>query len=161
MASIFQRKLFILLIVLVCSSLAEETAARPIDVVHFWDAAGPIVPLERASVVALPASPGVAATWEIKGARSAMRIKRGPALLFLVRLPDGADPNKMQLFRLNSGSVRKPYAAGESWRTAPLSVTKAGDSFGLAPVGDLTEGEYAFLRAGSNEAYCFGIDPAN
>jgi hypothetical protein len=155
------RKSFILLIISLCSAALAATDARPLDVVHFWDAAGPIVPLERANVIALPASPGVAATWEIKGARSAMRIKRGPALLFLVRVADGADPNKIQLFRWRGSSARKPYSAGESWRTAPLSITKAGDSFGLAPVGELTEGEYAFLRAGSNEAYCFGVDPAN
>jgi hypothetical protein len=137
------------------------TESRPINVVHFWDSEGPIKPLERASVISVPASPAVPATWEIKGARSAFRIKRGPALLFLVRLPDGADPNKMQLFRLTGGGVRKPYPPRDSWRTAALSVTKAGDSFGLAPVGELVEGEYAFMRPGTGEAYCFGIDAAN
>jgi hypothetical protein len=143
------------------SATDASTGSRPIDVVHFWDAAGPIKPLEHASVITVPASPAVPATWEIKGARSAFRIKRGPALLFLVRLPDGADPNKVQLFRLTGSGVRKPYPPRDSWRTAALSVTKAGDSFGLAPVGELVEGEYAFIRPGTGDAYCFGIDPAN
>jgi hypothetical protein len=117
------------------------TDSRPIDVVHFWDAAGPIKPLERAAVISVPASPAVPATWEIKGTRSSFRIKRGPALLFLVRLPDGADPAKIKLFRLAGSGARKPYSGADSWKTAPLSVTKAGDSFGLAPVGELVEGE--------------------
>jgi hypothetical protein len=81
--------------------------------------------------------------------------------LFLVRLPNGTEASKIQLFRLTGSGIRKPYAPGESWRTATLSVTKAGDSFGLAPVGDLVEGEYAFIRPGSGEAWCFGIDPTN
>jgi hypothetical protein len=147
--------------IFVSFSSFAATDSRPIDVVHFWDAAGPIKPLEHAVVIPVPASPAIPATWEIKGARSAFRIKRGPALLFLVRLPEGADPGKMQLFRLTGSGTRKPYSARDSWRTAPLSVTRAGDSFGLAPVGELVEGEYAFVRAGTGEAYCFGIDPAN
>jgi hypothetical protein len=142
-------------------SAFAERDTRPIGVVHFWDSRGPINPLERASVIPVSASPAVPATWEIKGARSAFRIKRGPALLFLVRLPDGADPAKIQLFRLTGSGMRKPYSGSDSWKTAPLSVTKAGDSFGLAPVGELVEGEYAFIRPGTGEAYCFGIDPAN
>lgn len=143
------------------SASDATTESRAIDVVHFWDAAGPIKPLERAAVIPVPASLTVPATWEIKGGRSAFRIKRGPALLFLVRLPDGADPNKMQLYRLTGSGIRKPYPPRDSWRTAALSVTKAGDSFGLAPVGELVEGEYAFIRPGTGDAYCFGIDPAN
>jgi hypothetical protein len=140
-------------------SAAASPDPRPVDVVHFWDDAGVIMPLEQASVVSVAASPGFPATWEIKGARSQFRIKRAPALLFLVRLPEGADPAKIQLFHLTGNGARKPYPPHDDWRTVTLSVTKAGDSFGLAPVGELVEGEYAFLRAGSAEAYCFGIDP--
>jgi hypothetical protein len=156
----FFRFVVLVSFLLSCNAFAE-TDTRPIGVVHFWDSRGPIIPLERASVIPVSASPAVPATWEIKGARSAFRIKRGPALLFLVRLPDGADPAKIQLFRLTGSGMRKPYSGSDSWKTAPLSVTKAGDSFGLAPVGELVEGEYAFIRPGTGEAYCFGIDPAN
>lgn len=152
---------FVLLVSILLSFAFAEADTRPVGVVHFWDARGPINPLERASVIPVSASPAVPATWEIKGARSAFRIKRGPALLFLVRLPDGADPAKIQLFRLTGSGMRRPYSASDSWRTTPLSVTKAGDSFGLAPVGELVEGEYAFIRPGTGEAFCFGIDPAN
>jgi hypothetical protein len=151
----------VLVSILLSFSALAATDTRPIGVVHFWDARGPINPLERASVIPVSASPAVPATWEIKGARSAFRIKRGPALLFLVRLPDGVDPAKIQLFRLTVSGMRRPYSSSDSWRTTPLSVTKAGDSFGLAPVGELVEGEYGFIRPGTGEAYCFGIDPAN
>lgn len=126
---------------------------------HFWEDTNAIKPLERADLVPVPASAGFPATWEIKGAHSTFRLKRGPALLFLVRLAEGENPSKIQLFRLTGSGARKPYPARDSWRTAPLSVSSAGDSVGLAPVGELNEGEYAFVRAGSNEAYCFGIDP--
>lgn len=131
----------------------------PLDVVHFWEDTNAIKPLERADLVPVPASAGFPATWEIKGAHSTFRLKRAPALLFLVRLAEGEDPSKIQLFRLTGSGARKPYPPRDSWRTAPLSVSSAGDSVGLAPVGELNEGEYAFVRAGSNEAYCFGIDP--
>jgi hypothetical protein len=157
----FQRKLFIILPFVLAGGALAASDAQPGDDVRFWDAAGPIVPLEKANLVPVAASPGGTASWEIRGAKSAMRIKRNAALLFLARIPEGADPAKIQLFRLNYGAVRKPYPAGDSWRTATLSVTKAGDAYGLAPVGELNEGEYAFIRAGSNQAYCFGIDPAS
>jgi len=130
-----------------------------VDVVHFWDDTDAMKPLERAYLIPVPASAGVPATWEIKGAHSTFRLKRAPALLFLVRLAEGENPSKIQLFRLTGSGARKPYPPRDSWRTAPLSVTSAGDSVGLAPVGELNEGEYAFVRAGSNEAFCFGVDP--
>lgn len=153
------RKPLLLVAVLVSSAPLAATDSSPAGIVRFWDAAGPITPLERAAVVQVPASPAIPATWEIKGVRSTFRVKRSPALLFLVRLPDRVTPSQMQLFHLTGSAARKPYPPQDSWRTVTLSATEAGDSIGLAPVGELVEGEYAFLRAGSNEAYCFGIDP--
>jgi hypothetical protein len=140
-------------------SAASGTDSRPLDVVHFWDDAGSIKPLEKAEIVPVSSSAANPATWEIKGARSTFRVKRAPALLFLVRIAESERPGKIQLFRLTGSGARRPYPPRDAWRTATLSVTSAGDSIGLAPVGELNEGEYAFVRAGSNEAYCFGIDP--
>lgn len=131
----------------------------PVDVVRYWGSAGSPAPLERAQVVQVPASSLAPATWEIKGERAAFRVKREPAMLFLVRLPDGERPSDIHLYRLTGSGVRRPYPARDSWSAVTLSVTGAGDSLGLAPVGELNEGEYAFLRAGSDEAWCFGIDP--
>jgi hypothetical protein len=160
-----QRHLLLLSSVFLAASYISAADPTPeparAEDVRFLDNAGRRLPLEHANVATVPASPGFAATWEIKGARSSMRIKREPAMLFLARLPEGGSPNQFHLFRLNAGTARKPYASSESWRTVTLSVTRAGDSYGLAPVGELTEGEYAFIRAGSNQAYCFGVDPAN
>ncbi len=161
MLPIFQRK-FLFLFALGFSLCADtSTNPTPLDVVHYWNDAGAIMPLERAAIVPVAASPAVPASWEIAGGRSSIRIKRAPAMLFLVRLAEGVAPDKFQLFRLTGSGVRKPYPPHDSWRTATLSVTKAGDSYGLAPVGELVEGEYAFIRAGTNQAYCFGIDRAN
>lgn len=133
---------------------AEEH--HPYDVVHLFDETGRIVPLEQAKLVKTGS-----ASWEIKGSKSAFRIKRAPAMLFLVWLSPGEDAKKIHLVRLTSGVARTPYgeAAGTSaGRTVPLSVTTAADSTGLAPVGELAPGEYAFVRTGSNDAFCFGID---
>ena len=141
------------------SSAALGSGSQPLDVVHFWDDAGALKPLERAELVSVPAGAGNPATWEIRGTHSSFRLKRAPALLFLVRLAESENPTKIHLYRLTGSAARRPYPPQDSWRTAPLSVTGAGDSVGLAPVGELNEGEYAFVRAGSNEAYCFGVDP--
>jgi hypothetical protein len=142
-------------------SSSGATDLRPLDVVHFWDADGPISPLEQAAVIHVPADAGAPATWEVKGARSPFRIKRAPATLFLVRLAVPADAGKIRLYRLSSGGNRKPASTpgiANSWRTVPISITKAADSMGLAPVGELGDGEYAFYRAGASTAYCFGVD---
>lgn len=82
-------------------------------------------------------------------------------MLFLVWLSPGEGANKIRLVRLTSGAARTPYGAAvgsSSGRTVPLSVTTAAGSTGLAPVGELAPGEYVFTRAGSNDAFCFGID---
>lgn len=132
---------------------------HPLNVVHFWNSAGQIVPIEHAAIVRLG---GGGATWEIKGAKSPYRIRRAPAMLFLVWLPPGEDPNRIHLYRLSGGTARTPYSAsgpGGAWRTVTLSISHAADSTGLAPVGELSPGEYAFVRSGSSDAYCFGIDP--
>ncbi len=159
MLSIFHRKS--LLLFAVGLSLSAASDSRPIDVVHFLNESGAITPIERATVISVPASPAVPATWEISGGRSTFRIKRAPAIMFLVRVAEGVNPDKFQLFRLTGSGVRKPYPPRDSWRTATIFVSKAGDSYGLAPVGELVEGEYAFIRPGTNQAYCFGVDPAN
>jgi hypothetical protein len=161
MLPIFQRKSLLLFALGLSLSADTRTNSRPFDVVHYWNEAGAIMPLERAAIVPVAASPAVSASWEIQGGRSSIRIKRGPAMLFVVSLADGISPDKFQLFRLTGSGVRKPYPPHDAWRTATLSVTKAGDSYGLAPVGELVEGEYAFIRAGTTQAYCFGIDRAN
>ena len=147
-----------MVLLLGCGLAVSAADSTPGVAVQFWDEAGPITAIERATLVQVPASAGNPATWEIKGARSNFRIKREPALLFLAQLPEGVSPSKMKLYRLTGTSARRPYPPGEGWRTAPLSVTEAGGSYGLAPVGELTDGEYAFVRAGSNEVFCFGVD---
>jgi len=139
---------------LAASPTPEED--HPYDVVHLFDEAGHIVALEQAKRVKTGT-----ASWEIKGAKSAFRIKRAPAMLFLVWLSPGENASKIHLVRLSSGAARTPYGASTgntSSRTVPLSVTTAAGSTGLAPVGELAPGEYAFTRTGSNDAFCFGID---
>lgn len=133
------------------ASAPSKSDFHPLNVVHFWDPAGPITPLEAASIVRLPG-----AGWEIKGPRSPYRIQRAPAMLFLIWLPDGADARKIKLVRLVSGNARRPYSLGGA--DMPLSLTPAGGSVGLAPVGDLAAGEYAFVMPGGTQAYCFAVE---
>jgi hypothetical protein len=150
-------RLLFLAVGLSLSATADPDLPK-IGVVRFWNSVGAIRPLERAELVQAPSGSAAPATWEIKGGRSAFRIMRDPVLLFLVRLGEGETPSQIHLYRLTGSGARKPYPPRDSWRTVALSVTSAGDSVGLAPVGELNEGEYAFVRSGSNEAWCFGID---
>lgn len=137
----------------------RASIGHAVDVFYYLDPSGPMKPIEEAPLIKVGQS-----SWKIEGARSKYRIVRNPAMLFVVRLPDGFDPSKVKLYRLSSsGSARTPYSApgmstNNSWRTVTVSFSKAGDSFGVSPIGELTEGEYAFVRAGSDNAYCFGID---
>jgi hypothetical protein len=136
----------------------RASIGRAVDVFYYLDPNGPMQPIERAPLIKVGQS-----SWKIEGGKSKYRIVRNPAMLFVVRLPDGFDPNKVKLYRLSGSSSRAPYstpgmAANNSWRTVTVSVSKAGDSYGFSPIGELSEGEYAFLRPGSDDAYCFGID---
>ena len=86
-------------------------------------------------------------------------------MLFVVRLPNGADPASFTLTPLDSKSDSRHTRQDPKNRNAPLGlsfkVTKVGpSSYGLTPASDLAPGEYAFSPSTSNDAYCFGVDPA-
>ena len=130
---------------------SPQPDTHPLNVVHFWNPAGPITPLEAEPIVRV-----AGAGWEIKGPHSPYRVQRAPGMLFLVWLADNADARKIKLVRLVSGSARRPYSL--TGADMPLSLTPAGGSVGLAPVGELAAGEYAFVMAGGTQAYCFAVE---
>lgn len=137
------------------AAVTGKADSHPRNVVHFWDPAGPITPMEAEPIVKLAGG-----GWEIKGARSPYRVQRAPAMLFLVWLANDAEAAHIRLVRLvaggTSGSTRRPYSL--TGGSVPLSLTPAGGSVGLAPVGELAAGEYAFVMPGGAQAYCFGVD---
>ena len=86
-----------------------------------------------------------------------------------MRLAKGIDPDSFSLFPLETanGSRRTKtdpkkkecsFDGGLSKSRMPLN--KAGESTYNLTVKDLAPGEYAFSPDGSNDGYCFGVDPA-
>ena len=138
-----------------------SVASQPdlIGAVYFQDQTGTLLSLEQNRGIERRRGRGNAQEtyWEMAGASSQVRFKSGQKMTFVVRLANGIDPKSFKLYPLESKN--------ENRRTTPMTlsfnVTKVGDStYGLTPVPDLAAGEYAFSPKNSDEAYCFGIDPA-
>ena len=103
--------------------------------------------------------------WEMAGASSQVRFKSGQKMTFVVRLANGIVPKSFKLYPLETKNENRRTQPDPNSKTAPLTlsfnVIKVGESsYGLIPVPDLAAGEYAFSPKNSDEAYCFGIDPA-
>ena len=134
--------------------------------VYLKDASGRLVPLERqqATSKAIKRISRAGAYAEIKGASSSVRFKKGQKLLFVVQLANGIDPSIYGLYPLDSKKtvrVVKPDRSNlqTGLLTYRLKISKVGNSsYGLTPLEDLAEGEYAISPFGSNDSYCFGVD---
>jgi hypothetical protein len=91
-------------------------------------------------------------------------LKSGSKLLFVVELPYEIAPGMFSLYPLETkGSTRRTKAGtGDSPAlTIPLSTRKVrGYTYILTPQDGLAPGEYSISPANSNDAFCFGIDPA-
>ena len=134
-----------------------------IGAVYFRDAAGKLIPLERTQGTSNRSRIGFPASgreyWEVDGARSPVRAKSGQKMLFVIRLANGLDPNKIPLYPLEvkKANRRTEFDPKDKTKTAPLTllvnVTKIGESYGLTPDKDLPAGEYAFSPINSNDAY--------
>ncbi|MGO9263156.1 MAG: hypothetical protein ACLQU1_43785 [Bryobacteraceae bacterium] len=130
--------------------------------VYFRNGSGNLVPLERTQAEARKR--GATQYWEMPGARSPIRLKTAASLLFAVRLAKGIDPDSFSLFPLETANGSRRTKTDPRRKNAPLTVafdvTKAGESTYNLTVKDLAPGEYAFSPDGSNDGYCFGVDPA-
>ncbi len=135
------------------SSSPSVVEPELIGAVYFQDETGKLIPLERAE---FQTKGGNRQYREVDGATSPVRVKSGQRMLFVVRLANGIDPNTFVLSMLETeNGARRWKNAG----TAILfNVTKYGEaSYGLTPVKDLPDGEYAFVRKDFSDSYCFGV----
>jgi hypothetical protein len=128
-----------------------------------------IIPPQRSTAAYLPTQAGFGyyGTYRdfygIDGLRSSVRLKSDQKMMFVVRLANGVDPRIFNLYPLatkKGGRGTKLDSKKKTLVTIPLNMTRVGaSSYGLVPDAALPAGEYAFSPKGSNDAYCFGIDP--
>jgi hypothetical protein len=87
--------------------------------------------------------------------------------VFILRLPQGVDPASYGLFPLVTvnGSRRTRTLPGRRGGlvTWPVYIEKNDESSLITyalTVKDLPAGEYSFSPSGSDDSYCFGVDPS-
>ena len=132
--------------------------------VYFWNGKV-LIPLELSQAVERKSRS--TQYWEMPAPQSRVRVNEASHLVFILRLPQGVDPASYILFQLVSvnGSRRTRSQPGSrgSLATWPVDIEK-NDESGLITyaltVRDLPTGEYSFSPSSSNDAYCFGVDPA-
>ena len=152
----------------------ESNIAEPeyIGVVYHLDSSGKMEALDRQRFryrVGLKALGfgGGKVTADLEGKSAALRVASDEKISFVVQLPYGSDPRKIQLFSfvvkdgnrqivMTSGSVFKGQTP-----TLPiqLNITRFGqNSYKLTPAAGLAVGEYAFIAENSVDLFCFGVD---
>ena len=135
-----------------------------IGVVYFWNGKV-LTPLE--SNEAVERRSGSTAYFEMPGPQSRVRLNEASSLVFIVRLPQGVDPASYSLFPLatvnSSRRTRSQTGRRGVLLTWPVDIEKNDESSLMTyafRVRDLPIGEYSFSPSGSNDSYCFGVDPA-
>ena len=132
--------------------------------VYFWNGKG-LIPLEVNQAVERKSRS--TEYWEMQGPKSRVRVNADSDLVFILRLPKGVNPAGYSLFVLETvnGSRRTRTQAGRrgGLATWPVDI-KINDESSLITyaltVKDLQPGEYSFSQSGTNDAYCFGVDPS-
>jgi hypothetical protein len=142
---------------------------------------GNLIPLERKPAeakvkVKAMGFGGGETSIEFKGEKSPVRFKEGQKLEFVVLASSQQiDPQTIiQFFSLESkkGKRRLIMAKASSMgmsgksvtseRAVAFNVAKYGtSSFKVAPAQNLPAGEYTLSGPGTNDGFCFGIDPAD
>jgi len=147
-------------------SAAPRVLSQPeeIGAVYYWNGKG-LIPLEARQAVARKS--GSTEYWEIPGAQSGIRLPEAETLIFILRLPKGSSPAGYSLVALDTvdGNRRTRSRPGRKGGllTWPVDIKVNNESslmtYALS-VRDLPAGEYSFSPSDSNDAYCFGVDPA-
>ena len=135
-----------------------------IGMVYFWNGKV-LTPLEPNEAVERRS--GSTAYFEMPGPQSRVRLNEASSLVFIVRLPQGVDPASYSLFPLatvnSSRRTRSQTGRRGVLLTWPVDIEKNDESSLMTyafRVRDLPIGEYSFSPSGSNDSYCFGVDPA-
>jgi hypothetical protein len=133
--------------------------------VPFLRGASGLIPLER-EIGMMSRSGGGAygmggTVYRIQGTYSPVRVRQSDRIVFVVRMPAGADPRRFQLYRLEprmNYRQTQPTMGGTP-PSLPLTINKVGDSvYEITSPRGLYPGEYAISPFNSNESYCFGVD---
>ena len=145
---------------------APRVLSQPeeIGAVYFWNGKG-LIPLEVNQ--AAERKSGSTEYFEIAAPQSRVRLEEASIFVFILRLPPGVDPTDYLLFPLVTvnGSRRTRPQTGRRGGlvTWPVHI-EINDQSSLITYAltakDLPAGEYSFSPSGSNDAYCFGIDPS-
>jgi hypothetical protein len=142
----------------------DLSQSQEIGVVYVWNGRV-LTPLERTQAVERKS--GSTPYWEMPGPQSRVRVNEASSLVFAVYLPNGVDPASYSLFPLatvNGGRrTRSQSGRGGGLVTWPVDIEKKNGANIIAyalTVRDLPPGEYSFSPSGSNDGYCFGVDPS-
>jgi hypothetical protein len=129
--------------------------------VYFRGDSGDLVALERNQ--AAERRHGSTQYWEMPNARSPVRLKSAPEMVFLLRVPEGIDPESYSLYPLAVANGARRTEAQSGRKGGPVTVSfqiaKLHDSTYSLTVNGLAPGEYSFSPSSSNDGYCFGVDP--
>ncbi len=135
-----------------------------IGVVYSWNGKV-LTPLERNQAV--EHRKGSTQYFEMAGPQSRVRLNEASSLVFILRLPRGVDPASYSLFPLATidGGRRTQSQRGRrgGLMTWPVDIEKNDESSLITyalTVRDLPTGEYSFSASGSDDGYCFGVDPS-
>jgi hypothetical protein len=142
----------------------DLSQSQEIGAVYVWNGRV-LTPLERTQAVERKS--GSTPYWEMPGPQSRVRLNEASSLVFAVYLPNGVDPASYSLFPLatvNGGRrTRSQSGRGGGLVTWPVDIEKQNGANIIAyalTVRDLPPGEYSFSPSGSNDGYCFGVDPS-
>jgi hypothetical protein len=142
-------------------------------------ATGSLIPLERQpaehkATTKVLGWGGGKSIIEIKGEKSPIRFKEGRKLEFVVRVSSQlVDPMSiLQLFSLESKKGNRQLVTTKAGcmgisikrvmneKMVPFNSAKYGESsFKITPAQNLSPGEYTLGAPGTNDGFCFGIDP--
>lgn len=103
----------------------------------------------------------------LSGAQARYRFIRGETIEIIARLPEGADPQQLELFYFEvRGKLRLTYLQRYALpnpehrrNTLPFRYSKQPDGqWKLRPLEQLPPGEYCFSPNEAEDSFCFGVD---
>lgn len=145
-----------------------------LNIFYFQDDSGKLTELERISGQAQQ-TVGANGYFLLKGSSSSFRLESNQKQNFIIRLPKGISPDKIDLFRMflkdgkravpifASGNFAYPVEAKTSNSPGKfrINISNFGESsYKISPAQNLIAGEYCLStpNEASNEVFCFGIN---
>lgn len=171
--------IFLILITSKLNFSQEKKVNEPeiINVIYYLDSINSkLIPLERQIAKtktkrSILGYAGIKKIKEIEGNKSTYSLKNDMNQEFVVQLPSGIDPAKIQLFQFDIKKEKRILLLQRTFLTqtagpgpCQINITKYGQSsYKLTPVNKLECGEFGFILnidAEISDVFCFGIEPA-